>query len=384
MGSLVGERVLIEGKLRGPHKVSWGEDGMIVSIEECAREEAIKGSVLCPGFISLQVNGVDEVDVREAKGEQWWRLSELLLQQGVTSWYPTVVSEALADYQPVFEEVTRAMSKQVLGQCDLMGLHIEGPFLGVAGAHRPGLLSGADIEWVKNIPEKCVRIMTVAAEQKNVIECTRLLKEKGIVVSIGHSKANEKEVEAFVSAGGTLVTHLFNAMSGVHHRTDGLALTTLTTDELYADIIVDLQHVSARAVELAFRAKPEKMILVTDSISHLSSFTQKYYQGSNIPFAIKGGAPHLTDGTLAGATVRMPECIKNCVQHAKVALEVALSAASWVPACVMNLKDRGALVQGFRADLVLLDSSFEIIETVCQGVSHAGASQFRASKRAKI
>jgi len=382
MGSLVGESVLVAGVLLGPHRVSWDEQGRIVSLDPCPASEAVPGSILCPGFISLQVNGVDDVDAREAKGPAWVRLSDTLLSQGVTSYCPTLVSEPLDCYPAFFKEVEQAISAQAKGACDLLGFHIEGPFLGVPGAHKPAHCIDADLEWVAQLPPS-VRIMTLAPEQKNAIEATQLLRQKGVVVAVGHSKATASQVESFVDAGGNLTTHLFNAMTGVHHRNDGLALTVLTTDALYADIIVDLQHVSARAVELAFRAKPGRMILVTDSISHLSSFTRTYYLGKDEPFGMDGGAPRLRDGTLAGATVRMNEAIANCVRHCNVPLPVALLAATASPAQAMGLQDRGFLACGLRADLVLLDASFNVLETVCQGELHSRSSP-PAAKRAKI
>lgn len=364
--------MFLHGELAGPHRVSWDEEGLITSIEPCALDEVeTRGSILCPGFISLQVNGVDDVDVREAKSpEHWARLSQLLLAQGVTSWCPTFVSESLTAYPKMLEEVTKVMATQPRGSSEVLGAHLEGPFLGVPGAHPPANCIHADLEWVSSLPG-CVRLLTLAPEQKNALEATRLLREKGIVVAVGHSKANEQEVEAFVKAGGSLTTHLFNAMPGVHHRNDGLALTSLTTDELFADIIVDLHHVSARAVELAFRAKPGKMILITDSIAHLSPFTKNYYfkgeQGS--AFDMSSGAPRLRDGTLAGATVRMDQCVQNCVNKCNVPLAVALCAASGVCCRVLGLEDRGELARGKRADLVLLNrETLRVIHTVARGI----------------
>ena len=155
------------------------------------------------------------------------------------------------------------------------------------------------------------------------------------------------------NAGAQMVTHLYNAMSGVHHRDSGVALVALTDDEIYASIIVDLEHVSKRAVQLAFLAKPNRMILVSDSVQSNSDH-----------------APRLKDGTLAGSVLTMDQAIRNAVFHCSVSLPQALASATRNPASVLALADRGEISVGKRADLVLLGNDLTVIKTVSNGLSN--------------
>ena len=157
-----------------------------------------------------------------------------------------------------------------------------------------------------------------------------------------------------MSAGATLVTHLFNAMSGVHHREPGLATWALTNDNVFASLIADGVHVSADVIELSFSAKPNKMVLVTDAVAWRAGAAGK------TRISLRDGAPRLENGTLAGSAVTMPEAIKVCVEQAHVALPQALQAASSNPAKVMGLADRGVLQVGYLADIVGLTNDLSV------------------------
>jgi N-acetylglucosamine-6-phosphate deacetylase len=174
----------------------------------------------------------------------------------------------------------------------------------------------------------------------------------GVAVSIGHTRATEQEFLLAKQVGAQMVTHLYNAMSGVHHRDLGVALVALTDDEIYASIIVDLEHVSKRAVQLAFLAKPNRMILVSDSVQSISDH-----------------APRLKDGTLAGSVLTMDQAIRNAVIHCSVSLSQALASATRNPASVLGLVDRGEISVGKRADLVLLGNDLTVTKTVSNGLS---------------
>ena len=140
-------------------------------------------------------------------------------------------------------------------------------------------------------------------------------------------------------------------MSGVHHRDPGVALVALTDDEMYASIIVDLEHVSKRAVQLAFLAKQNRMILVSDSVQSNSDH-----------------APRLKDGTLAGSVLTMDHALRNVVLQCSVPIAQALVSATRNPASVLGLTDRGEIEVGKRADLVLLGNDLTVIKTMSNGL----------------
>ena len=355
MNQLSASRAFVNGVLVGPTRVTWDEDGTITDVSEIRAQDAEIDALLVPGFIDLQVNGIDDVNVASANDLQWQRLNQLLLESGVTSWCPTLVSASRDSLAVSLAAIQSRMQQQDtehnIVSSSILGAHMEGPFLGAAlGAHDRRNVVEVDLQWIAQLPE-CVALMTVGPEQENGVAAVRLLRQQGIAVSLGHTRATEQQFLDAKEAGAQMVTHLFNAMSGVHHREHGVALTALTDDEIFASIIVDLEHVSRRAVQLAFRAKPDRMVLVTDSV-----------RANTI------SAPRLNDGTLAGSVLSMDQALRNTVLNCSVPLSVALTSATRNPADVLGLRDRGDISVGKRADLVLLTHDLSVLQTVSRGL----------------
>lgn len=355
MNQLSASRAFVNGVLVGPTRVTWDEDGNITEVSEIRAQNAATDALLVPGFIDLQVNGIAEVNVASADDLQWQRLNQLLLQSGVTSWCPTLISASRDSLTLSLAKILARMQQQKtennIVASSILGAHMEGPFLGAAlGAHDRRSVVDIDLQWIMQLPV-CVALMTVGPEQENSVAAVRLLRQQGIAVSLGHTRATEQQFLDAKEAGAQMVTHLFNAMSGVHHREHGVALTALTDDEIFASIIVDLEHVSRRAVQLAFRAKPDRMVLVTDSV-RANTIT----------------APRLNDGTLAGSVLSMDQALRNTVVKCSVPLSVALTSATRNPAEVLGLRDRGDISVGKRADLVLLTHDLSVLQTVSRGL----------------
>ena len=331
--------------------------GRIRSIAALGRDESpTTDLMLAPGFVDLQVNGIEDVDVWSTALDDnttaWERINQLLLDQGVTSWCPTLVTAPLDLYQVAIKFVNR--QRRVLGTPHVIGVHLEGPFLGGAvGAHRSQDICDVNTKWLLEHVDG-VALMTLGAEVHGAIEACKVLSSHGGKISIGHSLPTREEFENCVSAGATLVTHLFNAMSGVHHREPGLATWALTNDNVFASLIADGVHVSADVIGLSFSAKPNKMVLVTDAVAWRAGAAGK------TRISLRDGAPRLENGTLAGSAVTMPEAIKVCVEQAHVALPQALQAASANPAKVMGLADRGVLQVGYLADIVGLTNDLSV------------------------
>ena len=355
MNQLSASRAFVNGVLVGPARVTWDEDGTITDVSEIRAQDAATDALLVPGFIDLQVNGIDDVNVASADDLQWQRLNQLLLKSGVTSWCPTLVSasrESLArSLATIHSRMHQQRTEHNSVTSSILGAHMEGPFLGAAlGAHDRHNVVEVDLQWIAQLPA-CVALMTIGPEQQNGVAAVRLLRQQGIAVSLGHTRATEQQFLDAKEAGAQMVTHLFNAMSGVHHREHGVSLTALTDDEIYASIIVDLEHVSRRAVQLAFRAKPQRMVLVTDSV-RANTVT----------------APRLNDGTLAGSVLSMDQALRNTVVNCSVPLSIALTSATRNPAEVLGLRDRGDISIGKRADLVLLTHDLSVLQTVSRGL----------------
>jgi N-acetylglucosamine-6-phosphate deacetylase len=190
-------------------------------------------------------------------------------------------------------------------------------------------------------------VMTLGPEQPLALEAIAALVARGVLVSMGHSKATHERAVAGAAAGARLVTHLFNGMSGLHHRAPGLLGAALSDDRLVPSLIADGVHVHVAALRAAARAKGRGgWILVTDAVGWQTHDRVE----------IVDGAPRLPDGTIAGSAACMDECVARMVQEARIDLVDVIHAAATTPARLVGVgNERGALALGLRADLVFLD-----------------------------
>lgn len=374
------------------------EDGYIKTVEPAGFQTAnsVRDGYLVPGFIDLQVNGNDDVDVFWAEQLGWEKLGNALLSQGVTTWCPTVTSAPLKDIYRALERIGQEMERQKkdptsssqsgLSKPWIAGAHVEGPFLGkLHGAHNPKWIIPIDIQWLKRILSdmpSVIKVFTLAPELANSMEAISLLNSQGILVSLGHSTATYDQAVQAADAGARMVTHIFNAMTPFHHRSPGLAGAALVDNRLAAGVIADLYHLHQSIINMIFKTKTaEGVALVTDSVAAKAGtlgkvklldvtkgstanaaedHTQHEPDGNTSP-------PRLPDSTLAGSCVTMDACIKNVVNLAKIPLTSAIVAASTTPAKLLGLTDRGEITRGKIADLVLLDTSLNVEATWLSG-----------------
>jgi N-acetylglucosamine-6-phosphate deacetylase len=310
---------------------------------------------LVPGFVDLQVNGHDDVDVAAADEGGWARLDALLITQGVTTWCPALVTAPLDAYPARIDAIATAAARD--GRCrpHIAGIHLEGPFLGGApGAHARDHIRPIDAGWLAALPD-LVAIVTLAPELDGAVDAIRDLVRRGIVVSLGHSTATFDQAEAAAAAGARLVTHLFNGMAPFHHRQPGLAGAGLTDGRLVAAVIADGVHLHPAAVATAFRAKGDGgVVLVTDAVAWRAR------RAGRSSVTVRDGAPRLGDGTIAGSVLTMDAAVRFVTQRAGVDLASAITAAATTPAALLGLTDRGRLAPGARADIVGLGADLDV------------------------
>lgn len=333
------------------------DGGRIASVEPVT---SAPDRTLVPGFVDLQVNGVDDVDCATADGDGWDRLDGLLAATGVTTWCPTLVTAPLDAFAEPLARIAAAADRGG-PRPRIAGAHLEGPFLSRPGAHPTSLLRDPDLDWLGALPG-IVRLVTLAAERRGAADAVRLLRARGVVVSVGHTDASHEQVIELVDAGATLVTHLFNGMPGLHHRHPGPVAAALTDDRLTASVIADLVHVHPLVIALAFRAKSAGGVaLVTDAVAWRAA------RIGRIEITHDGMAPRLADGTLAGSSLTMDVALRNVVNDSGVPLADAVRAASTTPADVLGLADRGRIAVGALADLVALGPDLDVRATWVDG-----------------
>jgi N-acetylglucosamine-6-phosphate deacetylase len=353
-------RILTPLGIRGPAEVEM-DGGRVIRLRPVSGPTP--DILIAPGFIDLQVNGHQDVDVGEAEGQDWARLDQMLLGQGVTGWLPTLVSREMGLYPSALARLAAAAHERPAPGPAALGVHLEGPFLTVAGAHDPSVLVPADAGFVEDLPAT-VRMVTMAPEGEENLAAVGALARKGAVVALGHSRATWSEATAAAAAGASVVTHLYNAMPPLHHREPGLAGAALSDPRLVPTIIADGVHVHPASLLSAFRARRglcgpghPGLVLVTDAIAWRSG----RWSGRAV-VRRDGDAPRLGDGTIAGSALTMDAAVRTSLA-AGVDLASALLAATRAPAAVLGLADRGHLVSGARADLVVLDQALEVAQT---------------------
>ena len=320
----------------------------------------VSGLQIVPGYIDLQINGGWGHDLA-LEPSALWSLSERLVEVGVTSFLPTLTTngysrrrDALAAWQagPPSGEHHRG--------ADAVGWHLEGPWLAPTrhGAHSRELLQPIPrIPPVDFTPELGVRLITLAPELTGAGAMIEALVGKGVVVACGHSEATAVQGDEALDAGVTLGTHLFNAMSGLHHREAGLATSLLLDEATYVSMIIDGEHVSPRLVDLAWRLTPDRLIVVSDAVAFMGTAAAD----------ATGAAVRLYDGTLAGAAIGIDGGVRNLMAFTGCDLAEAVEAASTIPARCLGLHDRGSIEVGRRADLIGLDDEANVVLTMVEG-----------------
>ncbi|MEY3290337.1 MAG: hypothetical protein RLY19_428 [Actinomycetota bacterium] len=339
--------------MHGPHRIVIDAHGNVIEVTPFIGTADY--FCISPGLVDLQMNGFGDVDVASASLDDLMRLDDALRVEGTTSWLGTITTAPLAQLSETIARLQAAYdSRDVAG---FIGVHVEGPFLGQSpGAHRVKNIVAADSQWISTLTS-VVRIMTLAPEQDGVVEAISQLRTQGICVSIGHSQPSDEQYDRAISAGATMVTHLFNAMSGVHHRNEGLALRALIDDTVTIGLIADLVHVQPSALTLAFRSKGEHNVcLVSDSVGWNSP--------SIAPFGLVAtNAVRMPNGTLAGSCVPLAAGVRNVVQSCSVSLERALRASTSAPADVLTRDDLGRIKVGKPCDIVAFDASLTVVST---------------------
>lgn len=364
-----------EGRILDPEKLFFDEQGYADKRVDC------EGSFIAPGFIDVQINGGYGIDFSQASEDVSDGVSfvaKKILEHGVTSFCPTLVTSPPEVYHKVLPQV-KVHDGGPHG-AGVLGFHLEGPFISAEkkGAHPEKYLRTFKSKGLEDLMEVYgslddVAIVTLAPELPGSQSVVRELSRRGISVSLGHSAADLLQAEEAVQHGATFITHLFNAMLPFHHRDPGI-VGLLTSDRIpagrtvYYGMIADGIHTNPAALRIAHRAHPSGLVLVTDAITAMGLPPGRHTLGQQV-IEIQGLHAYVAGTkTLSGSIATMDMCVRHFKQASGCSVQEALEAASLHPAQLLGISHKkGKLDYGSDADLVLLDEGLNVKATYISG-----------------
>lgn len=336
-----------------------------------AHQHDLRGAMLLPGFIDVQVNGGGGVLFNEAPTvETLRRIGAAHRRFGTIGFLPTLISDDVAVMRAALAAVEQALAEGVPG---VLGIHLEGPYLAPArkGVHDPKYFHapGSDELAMLCAPHRGVRLITLAPDRVSLASIGALV-AAGLIVCAGHTAADYETIRAALVAGVRGFTHLFNAMTPFGSREPGVVGAALEDAMSWCGIIVDGHHVHPASLRVAIAAKPRgKMLLVTDAMPPVGADRPDYVlNGETI--VVKDGICQTAQGVLAGSALDMAGAVRNAVQLLGLSLEEAVRMASTYPAEFLGLGDsHGRIAPGYRADLVALDDEYRVQQSWIGGAA---------------
>jgi len=321
-----------------------------------------KDNFVSAGLIDLQIAGGGGYLFSANPGpEAIDGMAGFITGSGTTSFLIAVPTNTFETYRKILKTLKANPHPAVLG------IHLEGPYINPErkGAHLVELIRKPRIEEIQELLAEApgiVKMVTVAPEVCDE-RFIRFLTDNDIVVAAGHSNAGFNEAKEGFNRGIRTTTHLFNAMSPLHHREPGLPGATFESDEAYASIIADGIHVHNGTVSMAKKILKERLFLISDAVEENSEGKYPDHKRQKDRFT-------LPDGTLSGSLLTMMTAVRNCVTNAGIPIDEALRMATVYPAEVMNIRDKGRIEPGFKADLIVFDRNFNVEQVFVEGRPH--------------
>ncbi|MBI5649602.1 MAG: N-acetylglucosamine-6-phosphate deacetylase [Chloroflexi bacterium] len=330
--------------------------------------------LIAPGLIDLHTYGCLGVAITspERAAEELAQFAQNVARFGVTRF---LISPTMADRAFIARTLSALADAmpQIHAGARPLGIHLEGPWLDPEqrGAFPRAVLHAPTLDEAREYVEAArgwLRVVTLAGNLPNAFEVARFLRAQNVRVSFGHSNAPyEFARDALASGAFDLVTHVYNAMSGLHHRKPGVLGAVLSSDAVLGMLICDGIHAHPAAVKILLRALGlDRVVLVTDAIPG-GGMTEGAFTMLNQTARIIDGVARLEDGTIAGSILTLNRAVMNARAFAQIALNDALKLATENPARALGLSTLGALAPGMDADVIVMRESGEIALTMVAG-----------------
>lgn len=330
-------------------------------------EEIIDGTdqLIIPGMIDIHIHGGYDIDTMDGNSETIVALGDKLLEEGVTTFFPTTMTQSI-------DAINKALiaCKDAYEKSDIIGgVHLEGPFINKEwkGAQPEEFVMAPDsIQFTKwnNLSGNHISLVTYAPEVEDAKELENVLTELNIVGSSGHTGAYYKD---FQDRNVLHATHLYNQMRGLHHREPGVVGYALMTPGVKTEIITDGIHIHPEMVKFAYRMKGAKDLCVITDAMRAKGLVDGQYELGGQPVFVKNNKATLEDGTLAGSVLKMDDAFRNVIQFTGCSIEEAVLMTSVNQAEEFGLHKKGELQIGKDADFVIMDYNLQIVNTIKLG-----------------
>lgn len=336
------------------------KDGRIAP-EDSGELVDIGGKRIIPGMIDIHTHGHGGFESTEVDAAGMTAMAKSYASVGTTSFMATMMSQPLERLERCVDSALAARGGE---GANILGVYLEGRYISVAkkGAHDPKYIAKPDPDELESLIKRAGSLVfyTICApDVPGTKELVERAKKLGALVAIGHSNATYEECAECIGWGADSFTHLYNGMSGFSHRAPGCVGAALANDT-YVELICDGVHVAPAAVKVAYRAKKDKLILITDS-APAAGLPEGNYKMGGADVVVRDGAVFLTDGTLTGGSISLFEAMKNLTRFAGIALEESIPTATEHPAKLLGVYgDVGSLEVGKRADFIVLDDKNDI------------------------
>ncbi|ONI48357.1 N-acetylglucosamine-6-phosphate deacetylase [Candidatus Epulonipiscioides saccharophilum] len=287
------------------------------------------GNYVSSGFIDIHIHGYNHNDLMDCNLDGLRQIARDITQNGVTSFLPTTMSMPKDIIQNALDIAKIVSQDPITNQAQVLGVHLEGPYLNklYAGAQNPDNIIIPDIEEIKFVQRNSdiIKLLTLAPEIEHALTFIKKIKRTtDITLSMGHTGASYKQAMAGIVSGISSASHLFNAMSGLHHRDPGAVGAALKFN-IFCELICDNIHLNPAIMELIVKLKSlDKIILVTDSIS-AGGCSDGLYQLGGLPVIVKNQEARSENGALAGSVLKLNDALYNMVHHSELPIELAVN-----------------------------------------------------------
>ena len=353
-------------------------DGKITNIYPYGTKVADKdygNNKILPGFIDIHCHGAYGFDTNDANEEGLRNWVANIVDEGVTGLLATTITQSEEVLTNAVKNVAKVVRDGYTG-AQILGIHFEGPYLDMVykGAQPEQHIVKPTIEQFKRYQDAAdglIKVITMATETDDDFALTRYCAENGVVVSIGHSAATFEQASMAYAYGAKSMTHVYNGMTPYNHRNNGLVGAAFRLNGIYGEIICDGNHSTPVALHEYFKAKgPDYAVMVTDALMAKGSPAgSKFIFGGNEIEIYEDGSAHLTStGGLAGSTLKMNNGLRILIEEAMVPVATAINSCTRNPANCIGLGDvKGSIKVGYDADLVVLDSEYNVLQTYVLG-----------------